>query len=113
VGLYVDDALLKIPREQLPDARDTGRCLGRPLRCGIAFEFCRAGDELPEHTHPPGEGHITVVAAGAVRISSGGVTRDVAAPAVLVCEEDVPHSFTALLDDTVIVNLSHKVLSSG
>lgn len=105
--MHIDESLLTMRREHMPDSEEARVALARPCSFGTIYEFLHAGDPLPEHYHEPGQGHLTIVATGGIRFKSESREQEFWAPAVIDCPGGEKHSFVALADSTVIVNVRH------
>ena len=72
---------------------------------GMVYDFAAAGDILPLHDHPEGEGaHITIVARGSCKIVCQG-REDAVHLLGAVVDPDYPHAIEALEANTRIVNI--------
>ena len=72
---------------------------------GVVYTFEKAGDILPMHTHTEGNAHITIVARGSVKAHGNNWSAEYGAGSVIDFPSDQSHEFTALQDDSRIVNI--------
>lgn len=63
------------------------------------MHFVRAGDVEQGHTHD--FDHLTLLAAGSLRITADGKTTDFKAPHMIFIHKDKMHELVALEDNTV------------
>lgn len=75
---------------------------------GVIYDFEVVGDVLAKHVHTEDTNHITVVARGKVKVGSHDWEIEAVAGQVLIFRPDEPHEFTALEDNTRIVNILTK-----
>lgn len=69
------------------------------------YDFAEAGWTLPEHEHPPGQAHITVVNKGRIRAWGPGWERVLEAGAMVVFEPGKRHGFEALEAGSRVTNI--------
>lgn len=72
---------------------------------GTVYTFEKAGDILPMHTHADGNAHITIVARGSVKAHGNQWSAEYEAGAVIDFPANQSHEFTALEDNSRIVNI--------
>jgi hypothetical protein len=72
---------------------------------GTIYDFAEAADVLEKHQHDEESNHITVVARGSFKISGNGWERVVRAGDVIDWRPFDPHEFTALEDNSRVVNI--------
>jgi len=72
---------------------------------GAIFEFEKAGDIVPKHTHDETNAHITIVARGSIKAYSHDWEVVVEAGKCLNFPPNQPHEFMALEDNTRIFNI--------
>ena len=72
---------------------------------GTVYTFEKAGDVLAMHTHDEATAHITIVARGKVKAHGNGWEKELSAGAVIDFPANQSHEFTALEDDSRIVNI--------
>lgn len=75
---------------------------------GVIYDFEVTGDVLSKHVHTEETNHITVVARGKVKVGSHDWELEAIAGQVLIFRPNEPHEFTALEDNTRIVNIITK-----
>jgi quercetin dioxygenase-like cupin family protein len=75
---------------------------------GVIYDFEAAGDVLAKHVHTEDTNHITVVARGKIKVGSHDWELEAVAGQVLIFRPNEPHEFTALEDNTRIVNIVTK-----
>jgi quercetin dioxygenase-like cupin family protein len=73
---------------------------------GMVYTFEKAGDKLPMHTHTDGNAHITIVARGKIKAHGNEWEAEYSAGAVIDFPTDQSHEFTALEDNSRIVNIT-------
>ena len=84
--------------------------LSSPFKAGglegavIFFEAC--GDVLERHYHAKGEGHITVVSSGSVKIVGEKWEEEVSVGRVIDLPDGQWHEIIALENNTKIVNIN-------
>lgn len=70
------------------------------------YTFAKTGDVLPMHSHTPENVHISIVARGACKMSGPAFEDIIVHPGTIVdWEPGTEHEFTALADDTVLINI--------
>lgn len=72
---------------------------------GTVYDFPKAGDVLPMHSHTEADVHITVVARGAFLTRGSGWQREVKAGDVLDWHPNDPHEFVANEAGSRLVNI--------
>lgn len=72
---------------------------------GTIYTFAAAGDTLPMHNHAPGAEHISIVGNGRFKIRGPEQTIKVAAGQIVDFRPNQPHEFTALEDNSLIINI--------
>lgn len=87
---------------------------GRPLPhyddlTGVMYDFESAGDVLAKHVHSEINNHITIVARGKIKITSDNWEREAVAGQIVDFVAYEPHEFTALEDNTRIININTKL----
>jgi quercetin dioxygenase-like cupin family protein len=75
---------------------------------GTLYEFEKAGDILPKHTHTEDNAHITIVARGKIKAYSHDWEVEVVAGQMIDFRPNEPHEFMALEDNTRIFNIVKK-----
>jgi hypothetical protein len=115
--MYIDPIALKAPENELPNSTTTGKAIPWPIIGGTVYKFHKAGDVIPSHIHPPGEGHLTLIMSGSIKYRTealdGAVTEDIfEAPAILVASETLSHSFESVVDDSCCVNIQFANINS-
>lgn len=75
---------------------------------GAIIDFEKVGDVLSKHNHDEKTIHITIVARGSIKISSHDWEKTVVAGQIIDFRPYEPHEFTALEDNTRIVNIVKK-----
>lgn len=88
--------------------------LAKPLdNCGdlrgTIYDFEKSGDILPKHNHTEETVHITIVARGKFKIYSHDWEIEATNGQVLDFQENNPHEFMALEDNSRIVNIIKKM----
>lgn len=74
--------------------------------------FRKAGNTEYGHTHA--FDHLTLLAAGAVRITVEGTASEFTAPHMIFISKDKRHEITALVDDTVAYCIhAHRDMDTG
>ena len=106
----IDETLLVTQRIPLPDQPQIPNPV--PLTFGTYYRFQRAGVELAEHTHTDKTAHFTIVISGGFEITEAGVTRKVTAGDIVDLGV-LPHSFTALEDESTLVNVRKAGITDG
>lgn len=79
---------------------------------GAVYDFELKGDILPMHWHGKDRSHITVVARGSFTARGPNWERKVSAGDVIDWGEYQQHEFTALEDNSRIVNISKSDFES-
>jgi quercetin dioxygenase-like cupin family protein len=70
-----------------------------------------AGDTVPEHTHPEGQGHVTIVAKGRARIAGPAIDVTLEAGQLIdFTPEQQTHGIYSLEDGTVVFNVYREVI---
>jgi quercetin dioxygenase-like cupin family protein len=69
------------------------------------YTFNKKGDELPTHTHPEGEAHITIVNKGSIKAYGNGWQKVLKAGNLVMFPPNDPHAFVALENDSKITNI--------
>jgi quercetin dioxygenase-like cupin family protein len=77
------------------------------LKGGI-YDFEKAGDILPKHTHDEMSVHITIVARGKLKAYSHDWEKEAVAGQVMDFRAGEPHELMALEDNTRIINIVKK-----
>jgi quercetin dioxygenase-like cupin family protein len=72
---------------------------------GTMYDFEKAGDILPKHSHTASNVHITIVAKGKVKAYSHDWEMEAVAGQLLDFRPEEPHEIMALEDDTRIFNI--------
>ena len=72
---------------------------------GTIFDFTEAGDILPRHSHQAGSVHISIVARGSFKAAGEGWEKTLPCGAVVDWQADRWHEFTALENDSRLVNV--------
>jgi len=80
---------------------------------GGIYTFEKAGDVLLMHNHTEATAHISVVVCGKIKAHGDGWEREHSANDVIDFPADQPHEFTALEDDTRIVNIQKMEVKNG
>jgi quercetin dioxygenase-like cupin family protein len=80
---------------------------------GGIYTFEKAGDVLLMHNHTEATAHISVVVCGKIKVQGEGLEREHSANDVIDFPADQPHEFTALEDDTRIVNIQKMEVKNG
>jgi quercetin dioxygenase-like cupin family protein len=80
---------------------------------GGIYTFEKAGDVLFMHNHTEATAHISVVVCGKIKVQGEGWEREHSANDVIDFPADQPHEFTALEDDTRIVNIQKMEVKNG
>ena len=75
---------------------------------GAMFDFEKAGDILPKHTHDENTAHITIVARGKLKAYSHDWEFEATTGQLLDFRPGEPHEIMALEDNTRIVNIVKK-----
>jgi quercetin dioxygenase-like cupin family protein len=91
-----------------PANRGAGRAIPTTFALGTVYHFPQPGDELPLHTHPPGDHcHISVVLAGSFEYTQGSTVRTVKQDdhEIIDVPSGVLHGFKALEADCVVLNI--------
>lgn len=66
----------------------------------------KAGESVPEHTHRPGGEHITIVAAGSIRIAGPGFEKTLKAGELFdYADDQQTHSIHSGDDGAVVFNI--------
>jgi quercetin dioxygenase-like cupin family protein len=63
------------------------------------MHFAQAGDRMDGHLHT--HNHLTLLAAGKLRVVVNGVATEFTAPHMIFIHKDHTHELTALVDNTV------------
>lgn len=81
----------------------------------LASEYrADAGDGLPMHEHPHGEGHLTMVLCGRILISGPGWSKELSGGTVeTYADLPGPHEIKVLEDGTVFTNISAFACDCG
>lgn len=72
---------------------------------GAIYDFPNVGDVLPKHTHNELTAHITIVAKGKVKVTSGDWVYEAECGKVIDLPANEEHEFVALESDSRIVNI--------
>jgi quercetin dioxygenase-like cupin family protein len=88
--------LLVNPLENLGDIR------------GSMYDFEKAGDILPKHSHDENTVHITIVARGKLKAYSHDWEKEAVAGQLIDFRSGEPHELMALEDNTRIFNIVKK-----
>jgi quercetin dioxygenase-like cupin family protein len=75
---------------------------------GSMYDFEKAGDILPKHTHTEDNVHITIVARGKVKAYSHDWEMEAVAGQLLDFRPNEPHEIVSLEDNTRIFNIVKK-----
>lgn len=73
---------------------------------GVVYLFEKTNDILPMHFHGAGEGHITIVSSGSVKITGEGWEKKAQIGNVIDLPDNQSHEIVALEDNTKIVNIN-------
>ena len=76
---------------------------------GSIYDFEKAGDILPKHSHTEDNIHITIVARGRVKAYSHDWEQEGTAGQIFNFRPEEPHELMALEDNTRIVNIQKKM----
>ena len=76
---------------------------------GTIFDFEKAGDMLPSHTHTEDNIHITIVCRGSIKAYSTGWETTSNAGSILDFKVGEPHEIIALENNTRIINIVKKM----
>jgi quercetin dioxygenase-like cupin family protein len=76
---------------------------------GSMYDFEKAGDLLPKHSHSEDTVHITIVARGKIKAYSHDWEQEAVAGQLLNFRPNEPHEFMALEDNTRIFNILKKM----
>jgi quercetin dioxygenase-like cupin family protein len=102
--LNIDDTLLIPQNVPLPNSPDVINPI--PLVFGIAYVFQKAGLALPPHKHTEDLNHYSVVMSGSFKLSVVGQDdRVVKQLDIIDLPANVEHSFVALEDNSVVLNI--------
>jgi len=88
--------LLVKPLENLGDIR------------GVMYDFEKAGDVLPKHTHSDFDVHVTIIARGRLKAYSHDWSMEATAGQLVDFRPGEPHELMALEDNTRIFNIIKK-----
>jgi len=109
--MYVDDKFYRYPGMPMRATADAGELLHAPVRGGTLYVFQKVGDFIPAHTHAEGAGHTTFIMQGTIRFRQAGQEDLVyTAPAVVVPDDGVEHTFIGETEGAVVVNINAKPL---
>jgi quercetin dioxygenase-like cupin family protein len=72
---------------------------------GRVYDFEKAGDDLPRHVHDASDVHISICARGTFRVYGDGWEMHTKPGQVLDWQPGTFHGFTALEDDSRLVNI--------
>ena len=75
---------------------------------GVIYDFEKAGDILPKHTHTENDVHITIVARGKIKAYSHDWEQEAIAGQILDFRPGEPHEIMALEENTRIFNILKK-----
>ena len=75
---------------------------------GVIYDFAKAGDILPKHTHTENDVHITIVARGKIKAYSHDWEQEAIAGQILDFRPGEPHEIMALEENTRIFNILKK-----
>jgi quercetin dioxygenase-like cupin family protein len=75
---------------------------------GSMYDFEKAGDILPKHTHDETNVHITIVARGKIKAYSHDWEKEAIAGQIIDFRPGEPHELMALEDNTRIFNIVKK-----
>ena len=110
--MYVDDKFYRHPGGSLLTTPDSGELLSAPVRGGMLYVFQKVGDRIPAHTHVYGAGHTTFIMQGTIRFCQVGHEDLVyTAPAIVVPDDGVEHTFIGETEGAVVVNINAKLPS--
>lgn len=76
---------------------------------GSIYDFEKAGDILPKHSHTEDNIHITIVARGRIKAYSHDWEQEGTAGQIFNFRPEEPHELMALEDNTRIVNIQKKM----
>ena len=76
---------------------------------GSIYDFEKAGDILPKHSHTEDSIHITIVARGRIKAYSHDWEQEGTAGQIFNFRPEEPHELMALEDNTRIVNIQKKM----
>lgn len=86
--------------------------LSKPLNLGdiqgAIYNFEKAGDILPKHTHTETDVHITIVTNGKIKAYSNDWEIEASPGQILDFRVGEPHELMALEDNTKIINIVKK-----
>jgi len=107
--MYVDEKFYRYPGSALLATPNAGELLSAPVRGGMLYVFQKVGDRIPAHTHADGMGHTTFIMQGTVRLCQTG-REDIVytAPAVVVPDDGVEHTFIGETEGAVAININTK-----
>ena len=72
---------------------------------GTIYDYPKAGDVLPMHTHDETNNHISVVAKGSFKAHGNGWEKVLVCGNVIDWPANQPHEFIALEDNSRLVNI--------
>jgi quercetin dioxygenase-like cupin family protein len=76
---------------------------------GSIYDFEKAGDILPKHSHTEDNIHITIVARGRIKAYSHDWEQEGTAGQIFNFRPEEPHEIMALEDNTRIINIQKKM----
>lgn len=76
---------------------------------GLMYDFEKAGETIPMHTHAEDETHITIVARGKLKAYSDTWSQEAVAGQLINFKGGQPHELMALEDNTRIFNINKKL----
>jgi quercetin dioxygenase-like cupin family protein len=69
------------------------------------YDFEKIGDVLPMHSHPEGQTHISIVSRGSFKVHGPDYEGIHSEGAVIDFEPEQAHEFTALEDNSRVINV--------
>lgn len=76
---------------------------------GLMYDFEKAGEVIPMHTHSEDDSHITIVARGKLKAYSDSWSQEAIAGQLINFKAGQPHELMALEDNTRIFNINKKL----
>lgn len=105
--MYVDDKFYRHPG--MRETPGGGQLLHAIVKGGTLYVFQKVGDCIPAHTHLEGAGHTTFIMQGTIRFRQTGREDLVyTAPAIVVPDDGVEHTFIGETEGAVVVNINAK-----
>lgn len=74
------------------------------------YTFGKIGDELESHEHTKQDLHITIVCKGSFTLELNGAQKTIKAGDVFDFKENQTHGFTALEDNSKIINIRKHLI---